>query len=262
MHKESYRHTIKKSNTVFFRKIYLSLYLKGLCVRESWRPNRTTTYWPILLWPSALCLSRSPGWLNRRPGSPAFCWVLAFSTTSCLQLPNSKLLNRGSRGLLLLSAGFLYHIFPPSSWSGLQTDWLPVFTELYNSSIAHSISPHDWLSECVASASLEWDVWSSWSGNNCHAVHRSLSSGASVWVYRGTLTLSHIVSQTHPRQWNKHSFCLWNDMFGGVEGQYTTWLMKFSLSCKDFDMRNPCRVRANALDWNIIVREFVLKSRY
>ena len=54
-----------------------------------------------------------------------------------------------------------------TNWSGLQTDWLPVFTELYNSSIAHSIS-------------LEWHVWSSSSGNNCPAVHRSLSSGASV----------------------------------------------------------------------------------
>ena len=32
--------------TQFFRKIYLSLYLKGLCVRGSWRPNRTATYWP------------------------------------------------------------------------------------------------------------------------------------------------------------------------------------------------------------------------
>ena len=28
--------------------------------------------------------------------------------------------------------------------------------------------------------SLEWHVWSSSSGNNCHAVHRSLSSGASI----------------------------------------------------------------------------------
>ena len=35
--------------------------------------------------------------------------------------------------------------------SGLQTNWLPIFTELYNSSIAHSISPPDWPSECVTS---------------------------------------------------------------------------------------------------------------
>ena len=52
--------------------------------------------------------------------------------------------------------------------SGLETNWHFVFTELYNSSIAHSIS-------------LEWHVWSSSSGNNCHAVHRSLSSGESVY---------------------------------------------------------------------------------
>ena len=33
---------------------------------------------------------------------------------------------------------------------------------------------------CVTSAHMEWPVWSSSSGNNCHAVHRSLSSGASL----------------------------------------------------------------------------------
>ena len=33
---------------------------------------------------------------------------------------------------------------------------------------------------CVTSAHLEWPVWSSSSGNKCHAVHRSLSSGASL----------------------------------------------------------------------------------
>ena len=64
--------------------------------------------------------------------------------------------------------------------SGLQTNWLLVFTELYNSSIVHSISPHNWPSECVTSVVPGMHVWSSSSGNNCHAVHRSLSSGASV----------------------------------------------------------------------------------
>ena len=42
--------TIKTSDTVL-RKIYLSLYLKGLRVRGNWRPNRTATYWPSLYWP-------------------------------------------------------------------------------------------------------------------------------------------------------------------------------------------------------------------
>ena len=35
--------------TQFFRKIHLSLYFKGLCVRGSWRLNRTATYWPPLI---------------------------------------------------------------------------------------------------------------------------------------------------------------------------------------------------------------------
>ena len=44
--------------------------------------------------------------------------------------------------------------------------------------------------------SLEWHVWSSSSGNNCHAVHRSLSSGTSLCDGTvGFFTFSHIVSQ-------------------------------------------------------------------
>ena len=45
--------------------------------------------------------------------------------------------------------------------------------------------------------SLEWHMWSSSSENNCHAVHRSLSSGASLCdgIVRIFFTLSHIVSQ-------------------------------------------------------------------
>ena len=75
--------------------------------------------------------------LNWRPGGSAFCWVLAFSTTSCLQLLVSK-----------------------------TTDFL--------SSPSYIIAQSP-------TQSLEWHVWSSSSGNNCHAVHRSLSSGASVY---------------------------------------------------------------------------------
>ena len=95
----------------------------------------------------------------------------------------------------LLSAGFPYHIlsptglrnywgprgplrprvaFPTTSYQQLlwfPTVWLPVFTELYNSSTP-TRSP---------TQSLECHVWSSSSGNNCHAVQRSLSSGVSVY---------------------------------------------------------------------------------
>ena len=82
--------TIKTSDIVL-RKIYLSLYLEGLCVKGSWRPNRTVTYWPLLLWPSAF-LSHSPRLLNRGPGSPAS-----------------------------LGAGFLYRILSPTR---LIPNWL------------------------------------------------------------------------------------------------------------------------------------------
>ena len=93
-------------------------------MRGSWRPNRTAIYWPPLLWPSALCLSRSPDAQPEAQGPTPL--DAAFSTASCHQRV-SKL-----------------------------TDF------------AHLIS-------------LEWHVWSSSSGNNCHAVHWSLSSGASVY---------------------------------------------------------------------------------
>ena len=156
-------------------------------VRGSWRPNRTAIYWPPLLWPSALCLSRSPRLLNRRLRGQPLCWMMAFFTASYHQLvsktpvgvPRAPSAGCGFPYLILsltcLSPkssgpqgppppGFLYHILSATLWT--PTHWLPVFTELYNSS--------------TPTQSLEWHVWSSSSGNNCHAVQRSLSSGASV----------------------------------------------------------------------------------
>ena len=101
--------------------------------------------------------------------------------------------------------------------SDLQTNWLPVFTELYNSSIAHSIS-------------LEWHVWSSSSGNNCHAVH--LFRCISLWLYHGILPCPILSAKpadaisSHNCHWNvslPSGASLWNGMFGRVEGQYTTY---------------------------------------
>ena len=56
--------------------------------------------------------------------------------------------------------------------------------------------------------SFEWHVWSSSSGNKCHPVHRSLSSGASVMTVPWDFTVSHIVSlaryaiSSHNCHWN------------------------------------------------------------
>ena len=154
-------------------------------MRGSWKPNRTVIYWPPLLWPSALCLSRSPD-----------------SQTE-------------ARGPTLLGAGFLCRILSPMGLVS-KTHWLPVFTELYNSSITHSIS-------------LEWHVWSLSSGNNCHAVHRSLSSGASVYDCTMGFYLVPYCQPSPPTRFlpitaigRCHFRCPWNGMFGRVEGQYTT----------------------------------------
>ena len=80
--------------------------------------------------------------------------------------------------------------------------------------------------------SLEWHVWSSSNGNNCHAVQRSLSSGASVYECIMGFYLVPFRQPNPPTRflsitghWNvslPSGPSLWNGMFGQVEGQYTT----------------------------------------
>ena len=126
-----------------------------MCERKLETEQNCNILTPPLLWPSALCLSRSPGLLNLRPGSP-LCWVLVFSAASCHQRvwsPNSPISKLTD---FLSSPSYIIVQSPPR--------YLPITG---NRNV--SLTP-----------SLEWHVWSSSSGNNCHAVHRSLSSGASV----------------------------------------------------------------------------------
>ena len=56
--------TIIISDTVL-RKIYLSIYLKGLCVRASWRTERNCNILTPTLLAITAFLSRSPGLLNQ-----------------------------------------------------------------------------------------------------------------------------------------------------------------------------------------------------
>ena len=129
-------------------------------------------------------------------------------------------LHRGFRGSLRPGVVFpttsrLYHIWSP-------TVWLPVLTELYNSSTPTQ-SPTE---------SLEWHVWSSSSGNNCHAVQRSLSSGASVYECIMGFYLVPFYQPNPPTRslsitghWNvslPSGASLWNGMFARAEGQYIT----------------------------------------
>ena len=105
--------TIKTSDTVL-RKIYLSLYLKVLCVRGSWRPNRTATYWHTHSYGYQRCVFLVlQGCSNGGPEaqfSAGYCFLNSIISPSLL-IPR---LNRESREPLLLGAGFLYHILSPT----------------------------------------------------------------------------------------------------------------------------------------------------
>ena len=171
MQNNSQRHNDKRRAKTSLENIYLSIYLQGskwLCGVLLWEgvADRTELQYidPPLLWPSASCLSRSPGLLNRNPRGPALCWMMAFFTASYQQLLWTPTQSGAPR------APSTWRDFPYHISSLTPTVWLLVLTELYNSSTLTQ-SP---------TQSLEWHVWSSSSRNNCHAVHRLLSSGVSL----------------------------------------------------------------------------------
>ena len=119
--------TIWTSNKVLLKNIPLTL-LKGLCVRGSWRPNRTATYWPRLLWPSAF-LSNSPGLLNQGTWGPSVsgCWFsLPHLISNC---------NCSTGGLRAHSAECWLSLQHLVSLTRLIPNWLNFLcTEFYNSS--------------------------------------------------------------------------------------------------------------------------------
>ena len=147
--------------------------------------TKTARYWSPHPFQTSLCvvlvlLGCSTGGLGAQPlwdifslthlisnslGDPEgpFCTVVAFSTTSCHQRVSklSGVPEAPSAGWWLS----LPHLV--SDFSDLQlTDFLSSPSYIIVQSLTQS---------------LEWHIWSSSSGNNCHAVHRSLSSGASVY---------------------------------------------------------------------------------
>ena len=81
--------------------------------------------------------------------------------------------------------------------------WLPLPHLVSNSSdlqLTDFLASPSYIIVQSPTQSLEWYVWSSSSGNNCHAVHRSLSSGASVYeCTMGFFTLSYIFSKVRLR---------------------------------------------------------------
>ena len=196
----------------FFRKICISHFIvrvrKGLlkvCVWEGvgdW--TKTAIFWPHS-YGHQRCVFLVLLMLNRRPGGSAFCWVLAFSTTSCLPQgplrPDMAFPTTSYQQLLWTpthqgSKGPLRRAFSTTSClltRLIYNSWLLVLTELYISS--------------TPTQSLECPVWSSSSGNNSHAVHRSLSSGAS--VYECTMGFFCLVPFLQPNLAYATSFDYW-----------------------------------------------------
>ena len=133
--------------------------------------------------------------LNRRPeGSAFFCLSLPHLVTNSSDLQ----LNRGSQRPLLPRGGFPYHTCLQLVWS---THWLPVFTELFKNSIAHSISI---LMASQAGICHFRHLWTGMLDHHQAEITVILFRGHSLLVHRSMsvpwdFTLSHFVSQARLR---------------------------------------------------------------
>ena len=103
-----------------------------------------------------------------------------------VSFPLSKAAQPEAWGPTLLGAGFPFRSLSPTGLVSKLTDFLssPSYIIVQSPTQYLPITGHR---DVSLSLSLESHVWLSPSRNNCHAVHRSLSSGASVWLYRGIL---------------------------------------------------------------------------
>ena len=203
-----------KTQEDFFIKIFTSHFIckgsrKGYSRFACERELETEYNWNILtpnLWPSTLCLSRSQ-MLNRRfRGHSAGWWLSLRHLISIFFGPQ---IIRAQR-----------HLRPDVAFpTTLASNWLQLnstILHLFNSSALYYLQTPTWLyghastppqflpifcnRDVSLPLSLEWPVWSSSSGNNCHAVQRSLSTGASVYesIMGFLFTSSHFISQFLP----------------------------------------------------------------
>ena len=165
--------TIIKTQEDFFNKICTSHFIarvrKGYsrfaCEEGVGGPNRNCN----ILTPTLMAVNVVSFSFSRcSTGGPEgpLCWVMAFFTASYQHLLRTPI-HQGPKPLwpgVAFPTAYLH-----SNWNA---NCLPsVLTELYNSSTPTQ-SPTGFLESHVRSSS---------SGNNCHAVHSSLSSGASVY---------------------------------------------------------------------------------
>ena len=139
-------------------------------MRGSWRPNITEIFWPQI-YGRQRCVflvlhGCSTGALAVHS---AGCWLSLLHLVSLR--PQLYCLSSFSPVCLLFNSSALYYLQTPMRWYG------------------HAFTPPQLLPissdrDVSLPLPLEWPVWSSSSGNNCHAVQRSLSSGA-LWEHNG-----------------------------------------------------------------------------
>ena len=208
---------IKDERRHLKKNISLTLFVMFACERELETEQNCNILTPTLMAVSVVFLVLK-GCSTGGPGAQLSAgWWL-----SLLHLITnwSPKLHRGSQGPLRPGVAFPTTSCLRRLWS--PTVWLPVLTELYNSSMPTQ-SP---------TQSLEWHVCSSSSRNNCHAVQRSLSSGASVYECIMSFYLVPFRQLNPPTRflsitghWNvslPSGASLWSGMFAWAEGQYIT----------------------------------------
>ena len=181
-----------KTQEDFFIKIFTSHFIarvrKGCVGFYCEREPETEHNWNILapkLWSATLCLSSPDPNSIRAPEGPLGGGVFPYHISST---SDSNWLELNSTQLsLLFNSSALYYLQTPTQWYG------------------HASTPPQFLlisgdQDMSLPLFLEWPMWSPSSGNNCHAVQRSLSSGASVYesIIGFFFISSHFISQFLP----------------------------------------------------------------
>ena len=253
-------HAIKTSEVFFKKNIPLTLFITFACERELETEQNWNILTPTLMAISVVSFSFS-WYSNGGPGahsagflycilSPSglvpklhrgswepFCWLVAFPTTSCLQLvwsPTQSGVSRAPSTRRWFSLPHLISDFSgpqltggPEGPFGLVRLSLPhLISNSSGPQLADFLSSPSYIIVQLPTQSLEWHVWLSSSGNNCHAVQRSLSSGASVYECIMGFYLVPFHQPNPPTQflsitghWNVSLLSgasLWNRMFGRV----------------------------------------------
>ena len=161
----------RKTQEDFFIKYFTSHFIckvskrvtQSLRVRGSWRPNITEIFWPQSYGRQRCVFLVLHG---------CSTGALAFLTTSRLTPQLYSPVSTGSLNPTDRNSTVLCSIRRPYITFKLPRGDMDTPPQLLPISSDRDVS---------LPLSLEWPVWSSSSGNNCHPVQRSLSSGASVY---------------------------------------------------------------------------------